>query len=133
MLIEFTEEEHASIKELATGHGMGIKPFIEFIVKVQSGLTPEPKPIKMIPLHVSTYKDTRQEPTEGPTEGHAAGVPAVAQEGKPEQITNEETQEGEPVKEADKAGQFFRRFGKWSNGKCYRKQNEDGSYIYSYI
>ena len=129
MLIEFTEEEHAAIKELATGHGMGIKPFIEFVVKVQAGLTPEPKPIKAISLHVSTDKDTRQEPTEG----HTEGVTVVAQEGKPEQVTNEETQEGEPVKEADKTGQFFRRFGKWSNGKCYRKQNEDGSYVYSYI
>jgi hypothetical protein len=37
------------------------------------------------------------------------------------------------VKAADKEGQFLRRLGRWTNGKCYRKETEEGSFIYSYI
>jgi hypothetical protein len=58
MLIDLTEKEAQELKELATLHGHKVKPFVEYIVRMQIGTLPAPT---VAPLALSPAQDTEQE------------------------------------------------------------------------
>lgn len=49
MLIELNDEEAAQLKELAAEHGHRVKPFVEYLLRMQLGIVPPPKvqPVKV--------------------------------------------------------------------------------------
>ena len=61
MLIEFSENESHLLKELATSHGQAVKPFVEYLVKMQIGTVPRPT---VEPVHFEGMKAWAEHQTE---------------------------------------------------------------------
>lgn len=59
MLIELNDEEAAQLKELATEHGQRVKPFVEYLLRMQLGIIPPPsvKPVKVARAQVEPQTD----------------------------------------------------------------------------
>ena len=59
MLIEFNEDESHLLKVMAANHGQAVKPFVEYLVKMQIGVLPAPT---AKPLHIPAQGVTLKEP-----------------------------------------------------------------------
>lgn len=128
-LLELTTQEAEQLNALAIAHGNKSKPFAEYLLRLQLG-TVQPPTVRPVVI---------------PSQEHENGKPPKVESlevlpvQKPVKVNTlkEQPQEDAPqedaVKAADKEGQFLRRLGRWTNGKCYRKETEEGSFIYSYI
>jgi hypothetical protein len=77
MLIDFSQEDADKLKDYAAQHGHKVKPFVEYLVRMQIGSVPPPQvqPVKMQPAQAA------------PAQATAKSAPAQAQpERKPEQV-----------------------------------------------
>lgn len=128
-LLELTEQEAEQLTELAAAHGNKFKPFAEYLLRLQLGAV---KPPIVQPVVIPEQEHAnRKLPKVEPEQKTAKVKPPKEQ---PRTVTPEQEQPQEDtVKETDKAGQFLRRLGRWTNGKCYRKETDEGAFVYSYI
>ena len=77
MLIDLSTEDAAKLKDYAAQHGHKVKPFVEYLVRMQIGSVPPPQvqPVKMQPAQAATERAA------------AKSAPAQATpERKPEQV-----------------------------------------------
>lgn len=114
---------------LAIAHGNKFKPFAEYLLRLQLGTVPPPtvQPVVIPEQEHENGKPPKVEPLE------VLPVQKPVKAKPPKEQPQEEQPQEDAVKAADKEGQFLRRLGRWTNGKCYRKETEEGSFIYSYI
>lgn len=65
MLIDLSTEDVAKLRDLAAQHGHKVKPFVEYLVRMQIGSVPPPKvqPVKMQPAQA---KPAQAQPERSP-------------------------------------------------------------------
>lgn len=74
MLIDLSTEDAAKLRDLAAEHGHKLKPFVEYLLRMQIGSVPPPKvqPVKMQPAQATAQdKPTQAQPERSPAKVEA--------------------------------------------------------------
>jgi len=108
MLIDLTETEAQALKVLATEHGHKVKPFVEYLVRMQIGTLPAPTvaPLALIPTQDTEQETYEEEPqqehreretrTEHHEEPRTGRAPRAAKQWTPNKNLAAYTEETEP-------------------------------------